>query len=68
MTVNNEPDLVAKVDQAGAYLEQMGGVIAQVYQVLTDGERWSRPMPDDLAAHAAEHLVITAMEMAAWDS
>ena len=61
------PDIVARVDQAGAYLEQMGGVIAQVYQVLTDGERWPRPMPEPFAAEAAEHLVIAAMGMASWE-
>ncbi len=60
-------DMVARLDQAGAYLEQMSAVIAQCYQVLTDGDRWERPMPDDLAADAAKVLVITAMEMAAFD-
>ena len=63
----NEPDIVARVDQAGAYLEQMSGVIAQCYQVLTDGVRWDRPMTGEQAQLAATTLVVTAMEMAAYE-
>ncbi len=64
----NEPDIVARVSQAGTYLRSMSDVIAERYQVLTDDVRWDRPMSPEHAAHAAEVLVITAMEMASWDS
>ena len=45
----------------------MADVIAECYQVLTDGERWDRPMSPEHAQVAATTLVLTAMEMAAWE-
>ena len=59
-------DITARVSQAGAYLRGMSDVIAECYQVLTDGERWENPMSADHAAISATQLVISAMEMASW--
>ena len=62
-----QPDIIARVSQAGVYLRSMADVIAECYQVLTDDARWERPMAPEHASLAAERLVLAAMEMAAWD-
>jgi len=55
--------MIARLDQACAYLRHLGDTVGSIYEVLTDPTR-PRPMSDHLAAVAADHLVVSAMKMA----
>ena len=59
--------LVSRLDQAGEYLKETADILGKCFAVLTDPER-TRPMPVHLAADSAQALVISAMEIGAWET
>ncbi|NIO43819.1 MAG: hypothetical protein GTO41_28885 [Burkholderiales bacterium] len=62
-----DADHQARMEQAGAYLREVSQIVMQIYEVLTDPDRWERPMPAHLAAGVAESLVATAMAMGGYE-